>query len=29
MTATNQAWFEAFIGAALIVGGLWFLLWIV
>jgi hypothetical protein len=29
MTATNREWFEAFIGAALIVGGLWFLLWIV
>jgi|DEB0MinimDraft_3_1074331.scaffolds.fasta_scaffold232907_2 hypothetical protein len=28
MTATNQEWFEAFIGAALIVGGLWFLMWV-
>ena len=28
MTATNREWFEAFIGAAVLVGGLWFLMWV-
>jgi len=29
MTATQKEWFEAFIGAAVLVGGLWFLMWVV
>jgi hypothetical protein len=29
MTATQKEWFDAFIGAAVLVGGLWFLMWVV
>jgi len=29
MTATQKEWLDAFIGAAVLVGGLWFLMWIV